>query len=212
MKSARSLVLVMSVGAALAASAEGATPTKEEQPAKENARKIQALREKIEALQRKVDAQAADEQQAKVDAAAASAQAAAASASAKAAADSMPAQARSAVDAAKPKNDKLYVKGVTLTFGGFSALETIYRSRNETADISSSFTGIPYDNNVVGHTSELRFTARQSRVAALAQGNVTPDTHLGFYGEFDFQAAAQSANSNQSNSVQPAHPSYLRSN
>jgi hypothetical protein len=91
----------------------------------------------------------------------------------------------------------------TVTLGGFSAFETVYRSRNEAADIGSSFSGIPFPSTSTAHTSELRFTARQSRLSVLAQGNADSDTHLAFYGEFDFMAGPGSANSNESNSYSP---------
>ena len=52
----------------------------------------------------------------------------------------------------------------------------------------------------LAHTSETRFTARQSRLSLLAQNDADTDTHLAFYGEFDFLGAAQTANSNESNS------------
>jgi hypothetical protein len=91
----------------------------------------------------------------------------------------------------------------TVTLGGFSAMETLYRSRNEGADIGSTFSGIPFPNTPTAHTSELRFSARQSRLSVLAQGNADSDTHLAFYGEFDFMAGPGSANSNESNSYSP---------
>ena len=79
----------------------------------------------------------------------------------------------------------------------------MYRSRNEAADIGSTFSGIPFPSTSTAHTSELRFTARQSRLSVLAQGNADADTHLAFYGEFDFMAGPGSANSNESNSYSP---------
>ena len=88
----------------------------------------------------------------------------------------------------------------TVTLGGFLAAEGVYRGRSETADIGSSFSGIPFPNSANAHYSESRFTARQSRLSVLAQGNANADTHLAFYGEFDFLGAAQTANSNESNS------------
>jgi hypothetical protein len=106
-------------------------------------------------------------------------------------------------DPAESHTDKLYYKGVTLTLGGFGALESIYRSRNETADLASSFSGIPFNNSSTGQTSEFSFSARQSRITALAEGNPTSDIHLGFYGELDFLGAAQTANSNETNSYTP---------
>src|SRR6202012_1162422 len=54
-----------------------------------------------------------------------------------------------------------------------------------------------------GHLQELRFTARQSRISALIEGKPTSDLTLSAYSEFDFQAAAQSANSNETNSYNP---------
>ena len=115
----------------------------------------------------------------------------------------IPTEVTAAVEAAKPKTDKLYYKGIGITLGGFLAAEGIYRSRAETADISSSFSSIPFNNNVAGHTSEARGTARQSRLSILAQGDVSPDTHAAFYAEFDFQGGAQTANSRESNSYNP---------
>ncbi|HEY5105744.1 MAG TPA: hypothetical protein VII73_03105 [Caulobacteraceae bacterium] len=115
----------------------------------------------------------------------------------------IPGDVRTAVAAAAPRTDKLYVKGVTLTLGGFVEAASIYRSNNMEADIASNFNAIPYGANAVGHTHELRFTARQSRITALVQGDVNPTIHLAGYGEFDFQSAAQTANSNQTNSYNP---------
>src|ERR1700733_7773761 len=93
----------------------------------------------------------------------------------------------------------------TVTLGGFLASEGVYRSRSETADIGSSFVGtgsatgngIPFGNVPTGHVSETRFTARQSRLTLLVQGDVDSDTHLAMWKEFDFLGAAQTANSNQ---------------
>ncbi len=115
----------------------------------------------------------------------------------------IPAAVQTAVAAAKPKTDKLYYKGISITMGGFAEAATIYRDRAETADISSSFSKIPFANDRASHTNETRFTARQSRYSLLAQGDINKDLDAGFYGEFDFQGAAQTANSNQSDSYNP---------
>jgi hypothetical protein len=108
-----------------------------------------------------------------------------------------------AVAAAKPKTDKIYYKGITLTLGGFAAAEGVYRSRNNVADIGSNYAKIPYLNSVMAHTDELRFTARQSRISFLAQGDINKETQASFYGEFDFLAGPTTANSNESNSFSP---------
>jgi hypothetical protein len=205
MQSTRSLIIGASLGVLMNLAATGGAEAKsaDDQSAKETAKQIQALRDQIDALQRKVDAQAVADQQTKAQAAAASAQAVSATASANAAAAAIPTEVQTAIDAAKPKTDKIYYKGVTLTLGGYGALETIYRSKNETADMASTFSGIPFNNSSVGQTSEFRFSARQSRITALAEGDPTQDVHLSFYGELDFLGAAQTANSNETNSYTP---------
>ena len=69
------------------------------------------------------------------------------------------------------------------------------------ADIGTPpFSNIPFANVPSSHAAEFRFSARQSRVSALMQGDVDPATHLAGYGELDFLGAAQTANSNESNS------------
>jgi hypothetical protein len=88
----------------------------------------------------------------------------------------------------------------TVTLGGFLAMESVYRSRSESADIGSSYSGIPFSNQPTAHMSELRGTARQSRLSLLAQGDFDSDTHVAGYYEMDFLGAAQTANSNESNS------------
>jgi len=89
---------------------------------------------------------------------------------------------------------------VTVQIGGFLASEGVYRSRSETADIGSSYSGVPFANQSTGHMSETRFTARQSRLTIMATADVNSDTHLTFWNEMDFLGAAQTANSNESNS------------
>jgi hypothetical protein len=92
---------------------------------------------------------------------------------------------------------------VTVTLGGFIAAESVYRSRSETADIGSTFSAIPFSSSPYAHLSESRLSARQSRLTVMAQADVNSDTHLTFWNELDFLGAAQTANSNQSNSYQP---------
>ena len=100
-------------------------------------------------------------------------------------------------------NDKFYFKGITITPGGFLEAAGIYRSRFQGDDIASSF-AIPFPGQShPSHTAEGRFSARQSRVSLLAEGQVNPNTKLGMYTELDFQGAAQTSNSNQSNSYVP---------
>jgi hypothetical protein len=83
----------------------------------------------------------------------------------------------------------------------FVEAASLFRSRNETADIGSSFnTGIPMPNSPNYYLSEFRESAHQSRFALLAQGSVDEETKLAGYFETDFQSAGTTSNSVQSNS------------
>jgi hypothetical protein len=118
--------------------------------------------------------------------------------------EQIPGAVQTAVAARPPPTlDKLKYKGISLTLGGFAEAAGIYRSKNIGSDITSSFAKIPFENLALSRADELRFTARQSRLSFLAQGDINVATHAAFYGEFDFQAAAQTANSNESNSYNP---------
>jgi hypothetical protein len=94
-------------------------------------------------------------------------------------------------------------KGLTITPGGFFALEGLNRNHNMESDIDTPFNSIPFANNKVGHLGETRFSERQSRLSLLVEGQVNPVTSLAGYAEFDFLGAAQTANQNESNSFQP---------
>jgi hypothetical protein len=177
---------------------------------------VKALRAEVEGLKEKVNAQdtaqATTQQQiesAQTQAQAASSEAQAVQAQVQAANAAPPvtkeqvnSQIASAIDK-EHHNDKFYFKGITITPGGFLELAGIYRSRFQGDDIASSF-NVPFPSQSrQSHTSEGRFSARQSRVSFLAQGKANEATTLAMYGEFDFQGAAQTSNSNQSNSYVP---------
>src|SRR5580658_6994917 len=66
-------------------------------------------------------------------------------------------------------NPTIQAGPVNLLFGGFTELATIYRDKNESTDVGSSFNGIPFASSEQGHLSEFRETARQSRLSLLAQ-------------------------------------------
>jgi hypothetical protein len=90
---------------------------------------------------------------------------------------------------------------VTLTFGGFTALESVYRNKNETADIGSNYnSAIPYTYQTNAHVSEFRESARQSRFSLLAQGPKAGGWSGEGYMETDFLSAGTSSNSAESNS------------
>ncbi len=88
-----------------------------------------------------------------------------------------------------------------LTFGGFTALESVYRSKNEVADIGSNYnTAIPFAYQANDHISEFRESARQSRFSLLAQGPKDGSLSAEGYLETDFLSAGASSNSAESNS------------
>ena len=92
------------------------------------------------------------------------------------------------------------IGGVTVTLGGFIDFTTIYRTRNETAGVSASFNAIPEPQSPNYHTGEFRESARYSRLALLAQGDIDARSGLLAYWETDFYSAAPTSNSLQTNS------------
>jgi|GEM_PF-683024 len=171
---------------------------------------VQALSQEVSELKGWHDAETARQAQADNQVAALRAQVAQAQAradalqtSADAQIKTLPEQVRAEVAAEQPKDGKVRYHGVKLTLGGFAAAESVARTKNETADIGSSFSKIPFANAPLAHVGELRGTARQSRLSLLAEGDVNETTHAAFYSEFDFLAGAQTGNSNESNSFSP---------
>jgi hypothetical protein len=98
---------------------------------------------------------------------------------------------------------KVCYKGVTLTFGGWVDLTGIYRTRNLASDTGSIYNFIPFAQARNYNIPEARFSARQSRLSLLIEGNVGADARLAGYGEIDFEGAAQTANSVATNSFNP---------
>ncbi len=101
----------------------------------------------------------------------------------------------------KLKQGQFQVGAVRVTLGGFIAAESIFRTRNETAGISSDFNGgIPYASSPNYHTPEFRETAQQSRLSLLAEASPDSVTNLSAYFEMDFQSSGSSSNSRLSSS------------
>ena len=92
------------------------------------------------------------------------------------------------------------VGGLTVTLGGFAALEGIYRTRNLASSIDTSFNSIPLPNSPNYHMPEYRETAQQSRFSLMAEGQLDDVQKLTGFMETDFLSAGSSSNSNQSNS------------
>jgi hypothetical protein len=101
-----------------------------------------------------------------------------------------------------PANDQppaLRYKGITLTPGGYFAAETVWRNRAIGSDINSAFNSVPLPGNEQSHITEFNASARQSRIAMLAQGKLKSVAATGYY-EADFLSAGVTSNDNQSNS------------
>jgi hypothetical protein len=90
-------------------------------------------------------------------------------------------------------------KGVTITPVGYFAGEALFRSRNETSDIGSSFNSIPFGNVTNGRLTEFRGSGRQSRLGLLVQGDPGFAKLTGYF-ESDFLGVGTSSNSVESNS------------
>ncbi len=185
-----------------------------------NSEEIRALRAEVDELKARLDAQGQQQQATAAQVAQTQSQVqdvAANTASVQDKVETIPEQVNVAIgQLPKPKTDKLYYKGVAITLGGFLEAADINRSHNMVSDIATNFSQIPFNGPgtvtagsssgnaaEAGHTSENRLTGRQSRLSALVQGDAAPDVHLAMYGEFDFQAAAQTANCNETNSYNP---------
>jgi type II secretory pathway pseudopilin PulG len=113
----------------------------------------------------------------------------------------VPAPAAAAPAASKSASPAFKAGPVTVTLGGYMALEGLYRDKNQTADIGSNYNGsIPYAYQTNDHIDETRFSARQSRFSLLAQGPVYGGISGEGYLETDFLSAGVSSNSAESNS------------
>jgi hypothetical protein len=100
-------------------------------------------------------------------------------------------------------SSSLYLGGMSITPGGFLELGSVTRDHFIGADMATPFGNIPFANVPSSHSAEFRFSARRSRLSFLTLGDVNPTTHLSGFGEFDFLGAAQTANTNESNSFNP---------
>jgi len=166
--------------------------------------RVSALTAEVETLESRLTAESLAREQMQGQVQSAQAQAQQAQADAQAAhqqlaeqIQTLPGVVQQDVAAAKPTSP------ITVKLGGFAAAESVYRTKDDVADISSNYAKIPFANSTTAHTGETHLSARQSRLSVLASGNIDQDTTAAFYGEFDFLGAAQTANSNESNSYTP---------
>jgi hypothetical protein len=102
---------------------------------------------------------------------------------------------------ARPTGPEFQAGPLTISFGGFTELASIYRDHTEYADVGSvPFGSLPYANVENYNVSEFRESARQSRFALLVQGPHVLGLRPEYYMETDFLSAAPTANSRESNS------------
>ncbi len=107
------------------------------------------------------------------------------------------------------------VGNINIKLDGFFEAAGYARSRNEVADLGSSFTSaIPYRNSALYHEPQSGFSARQTRIAAGISADPDDVTQIRGYAAMDFLGGAPTANYNQSNSWTPrlreAWVSYAR--
>ena len=96
--------------------------------------------------------------------------------------------------------DAIHLKGITLSpTGSYLAGETVYRTHATGGDIPTAFNALPYEHADAYTLSEFYGTARQSRVALMAEGKTGSATLRGYY-EADWLGTGVSSNSNESNS------------
>ncbi len=96
--------------------------------------------------------------------------------------------------------DAIHFKGVTLSpTGSYLAGETVWRAHATGGDIPTAFSSLPYEHADAYALSEFYGTARQSRVAMMAEGKTGSATLRGYY-EADWLGTGVTSNNNESNS------------
>jgi hypothetical protein len=95
--------------------------------------------------------------------------------------------------------DTLHYRGVEITPGGFTAAESVWRSKATGGDIPTAFTSIPYEGSDLYSLSEFYGSGRQSRVSMMTEGKTSWGTLRGYF-EGDWLGTGITSNNNQSNS------------
>ncbi len=98
---------------------------------------------------------------------------------------------------------KMQFGALTISPGGFFAMESASRTRAEGAGLTSAFGSVPTNNSPLAHVGESRFEARQSRPALLIEAPITPNYLASGYAELDFLGAGITSNFNQTDSYVP---------
>ncbi len=96
--------------------------------------------------------------------------------------------------------DAIHFKGITISpTGSYLAGETVWRAHATASDIPTPFSSLPYEHADAYALSEFYGTARQSRVALMAEGKTGSATLRGYY-EADWLGTGVTSNNNESNS------------
>jgi hypothetical protein len=96
--------------------------------------------------------------------------------------------------------DVIHYKGVTISpSGSYLAGETVWRAHATGSDIPTPFSSLPYEHADAYALSEFFGSARQSRVALMAEGKTGSATLRGYY-EADWLGTGVTSNNNESNS------------
>jgi hypothetical protein len=95
------------------------------------------------------------------------------------------------------------VGNVSITLGGFVDVTGFYRTRNETAGLTTSWAGIPFANSSNNHIGELRASSQYSRLSLLVQGKPYDTGLLSAYFEGDLNGSGVTSTTVQTNSYSP---------
>jgi hypothetical protein len=95
------------------------------------------------------------------------------------------------------------VGNVSITLGGFVDVTGFYRTRNETAGLTTSWASIPFNNSPNAHIGELRASSQYSRFSMLVAGKAYDTGNLSAYFEGDLNSSGVSSTTVQTNSYSP---------
>ena len=95
----------------------------------------------------------------------------------------------------------IHYKNLAIIPGGFLAAESVFRTRNENADMGSDFANLPFDGTANAHLSEFHMSARATRPSVMLKTEYKGIKITGFE-EFDGYGVT-AANEVKSNSFSP---------
>ena len=101
------------------------------------------------------------------------------------------------------KGPSVGIGDYTLTFGGFFALEGLYREHNLTSDVATPYKSLPFKDTTNYNLSEFRTSFRASRLDARLQGPADGANQFGGFVSLDFLGSSTTTNSYATNSYLP---------